>query len=217
LLTWLLTYGQEDFTLHAGIDSRILLFAIFLSMVAGVLFGLAPAIQVTKVDLAPALKESRVAGSRVRRLGLPFGPTQMLIAGQIALSVLLVVAAALFVKTLINLHSTSIGFNTEKLLVFNLNGKLAGYSDRRGTMFYENLRQRFANLPGVRCATMSDIPLVSGPKGANSIIVPGMSATKDLSAKVAITVHRSLRRYKFRFCLGAPLASRIPPKRRASL
>ncbi len=186
LLTWLLTYGQEDFTLHAGIDGRILLFAIFLSMMAGILFGLAPAIQATKVDLAPALKESRVAGSRVRRFGLPFGPTQMLMAGQIALSVLLVVAAALFVKTLINLHSTSIGFNPEKLLVFNLNGKLAGYSDRRGTMFYEKLRQRFANLPGVRCATMSDIPLVSGPESANSIIVPGMSATKNFSAKVAI-------------------------------
>ena len=115
------------------------------------------------MDVAPALKESRAAISRVRRFGLPFGLSQTLILGQIALSALLVIAAALFVE-LVKLHSISIGFNTEKLLVFNLDAKLAGYGDRRGADFYESLRQRFANLPGVHGATMSDIPLVRAPK-----------------------------------------------------
>ncbi len=179
LLTWLLASPQEDFTLHAGIDVRILLFALLLSIIAGVAFGLIPAIQSTKVNVAPALKDSRIATSRRRRFGLPFGPSQALIVGQIALSLLLVIAAGLFLRTLVKLHSVSIGFNTEKLLVFNLDAKLAGYNDRRGADFYEGLRKRFANLPGVRSVTMSDIPLVAGPEDANGILVPGMSAPPD--------------------------------------
>lgn len=152
------------------------------------MFGLAPAIQTTKAGVAPALKDFRIAAGRVRHFGLPFGLTQMLIVGQIAFSVLLVVAAALFVRTLVKLHSIPIGFNTEKLLVFNLDAKLAGYSDLRGSRFYEDLRQRFGTLPGVRAATMSDIPLVAGPEGANGIIVSGMSALPDhaLSANIIV-------------------------------
>ncbi len=72
-LAWLLANGQEDFTLHAAIDARILLFAFVLSVVTGIVFGLAPALQATKIDVAPALKESRSAALRVRRFGLLFG------------------------------------------------------------------------------------------------------------------------------------------------
>ncbi len=210
LLTWLLANGQQDFTLHAGIDGRILLFALLLSITAGIAFGITPAIQATKVDVAPALKESRAATSRVRRFGLPFGLSQTLIVGQIALSVLLVVAAALFVRTLGKLHSISIGFNTEKLLVFNLDAKLAGYNDRRGAGFYESLRQRFANLPGVRGATMSDIPLVAGPQGANSIIIPGMSAPPDhsLSANIVVIGPSFFDTMQIPLLLGHPVGER---------
>ncbi len=178
-LTSLLANGQEDFTLHAGIDARILLFAMLISVVTGIVFGLAPAIQATKVDVAPALKASRVAAERVRRFGLPFGLGHALVAGQIALSLLLVVAAGLFVRTLIKLHSVSIGFNTEKLLVFSLDASQAGYDERRGRVFYETLRQQFASLAGVRAATMTDMPLVAGPAGSIGITVPKMPAPRD--------------------------------------
>src|SRR5581483_97101 len=178
-LTWLLANGQPDFTLHAGIDARILLFAMLVSILTGILFGLAPAIQATKVDVAPALKESRAAAARARRFGLPFGLSHALVVGQVALSLLLVVAAGLFVRTLIKLHSVSIGFNTQKLLMFTLDASQAGYDQRRGSAFYESLRQRFANLPGVRAATMTDIPLVAGSSGSEVITVPGMPAPPD--------------------------------------
>jgi macrolide transport system ATP-binding/permease protein len=180
-LSWLLTNGRENFTPPVGIDARILLFTALVSVLTGILFGLTPAVQATKVDVAPALKESRIAALRVRRLGLPFGMSHALVAGQIALSLLLVVAAGLFVRTLIKLHSVSIGFNAEKLLVFNLNATQAGYDQRRAAAFYETLRQRFANLPGVRAATVTDTLLVTGSSSSISIIVPGRPAAPDQS------------------------------------
>ncbi len=187
-LAWLLANGQQDFTLYTGIDARILLFAILVSVLAGILFGLAPAIQATKVDVAPVLKECRVAAARVRRLGLPFGLSHALIAGQVALSLLLVIAAGLFVRTLMKLHSVSIGFNTEKLLMFTLDASQAGYDQRRGTAFYETLRQHFASLPGVRAATMSDMPLVAGSASSNGIMVPGMRTPQDRPLSTSVTL-----------------------------
>ncbi len=206
-LTRLFDDGQRIAALHAGIDVRILLFALLLSIVAGIVFGLAPAIQGTKVDLAPALKQSRIAAARVRPLGLPFGLNQMLIVGQIAFSVLLVIAAGLFVRTLVKLHSVSIGFNTEKLLVFNLDAKLAGYNDRHGPIFYETLRQRFAALPGVRAATMSDMPMVAGPESAMDIIVPGIPASprRPVSTKVMLVGPSFFDTMQIPILLGRPV------------
>ncbi len=215
-LTWLLANGEKDFTLHAGIDARILVFAISVSVVVGILFGLAPAIQATKVDVAPTLKESRAAAPRVRRL--PFGVSHALVAGQIALSLLLVIAAGLFVRTLNKLHSVSIGFNTENLLLFNLNAAQAGYDETRGSIFYESLRQRFATMPGVRAATMTDMPLVAGSSGSHGITLPGMLAQQDRQ-----TLHERNARWpfffrndcRFRFCSDALSASGIRPMLRA--
>ncbi len=187
-LTWLLANGQQDLTLRAGINARILIFALLVSVLTGILFGLAPAIQATKVNLAPVLKECRAAAFRVRRFGLPFGLSHVLVAGQIALSLLLVIAAGLFVRTLFKLDAVSIGFNAEKLLVFSLDARQAGYDERRGTAFYETLRQRFASLPGVRGATMSDIPLVAGSTGREGITVPGMPTPPDRPLSTMVIV-----------------------------
>lgn len=178
-LTWLLANGQPDFTLRAGIDVRILLFAIAISVATGILFGLAPAIQATKVDVTPALRESRGMTQRVRPFGLPFGVSPVLISGQIALSLLLVIAAGLFVRTLGNLHSVSMGFDAENLLIFRLNARQAGHDDTRDAGFYESLRRRFANIPGVRAATMSDMAFVAGNRSATGFTVPGVPAATD--------------------------------------
>jgi macrolide transport system ATP-binding/permease protein len=178
-LTSLLGSGQENFTLHAEIDGRILLLAFSLSILAGLAFGLAPALQATTTDVAPALKETRAAALRARRFGLPFGISQSLVAGQIALSTLLLVAAGFFVGTLIKLHSIPTGFNSEKLLTFRLDAKLAGYDDRRSATFYESLRERFAKLPGVTAASMNDMPLGAGAANSDGIQIPGMAASPD--------------------------------------
>ncbi len=114
----------------------MLAFTFALAVVAGVLFGLAPAIQATQVDFTPALKESRTQGSA--RSAHRFRPRlgHALIVAQIAVSLLLVIGAGLFVRTLSNLHSIDVGFNRENILLVSINGRQAGYRDAALARFY---------------------------------------------------------------------------------
>jgi ABC-type antimicrobial peptide transport system permease subunit len=86
-LTLLLANGHADFTLRAELDWRVLLFTVLVSLATGFLFGLAPAIQATKVDITPALNETRASSprGRTRRFGLPFGLSHVLVVTQIAI------------------------------------------------------------------------------------------------------------------------------------
>ncbi len=161
MITWLIANGRENFTLHASLDWPVLGFTFALAIVAGIVFGLAPAVQATKVDFTPALKEGRsqgwtATGHRLRpRLG------HALIVAQIAVSLLLVIGAGLFVRTLSNLHSIDVGFNRENILLVNINGRQAGYRDAALARFYAALIDKFRGIPGVRAATASNFPLVS--------------------------------------------------------
>jgi macrolide transport system ATP-binding/permease protein len=129
-LTLLLANGRENFTLHASLNWRVLAVTIALSVGTGMLFGLAPAIQSTRVDLISALKQTRGGEQRLRlHRWLRLSLTQALAVAQIAISLLLLVAAGLFVHTLTNLNSIALGFNRENLLLISLNARQAGYKD----------------------------------------------------------------------------------------
>jgi macrolide transport system ATP-binding/permease protein len=171
-LLWLLAGGREDFSLRAQLDWRILAFTIAVAFATGILFGLAPALQATRVDIVPALKEVRAGGpgGRGRRIGL----SQYLVVSQIALSLLLVLGAALFVRTLANLHSVEIGFNQESLLTFSLDASQAGYKGAELKAFYARMDERFRVLPGVRAATVTDVPLLAGANSSTRIKLPGV-------------------------------------------
>ncbi len=171
-LIWLLASGRENFSLHAELDWRILTFTIAVAFVTGILFGLAPAIAATHVDITPALKETRASapGRRGHRIGL----SQSLVAAQIALSLLLVLGAALFVRTLANLHAVEIGFNQEGLLTFSLDAGKVGYKDAALKTFYARMDERFRGLPGVRAATITDMPLVAGWNESTHVNMPGV-------------------------------------------
>jgi predicted permease len=170
-LLWLLAGGNQDFSLRAEIDWRILAFTIGVSFATGILFGLAPAIAATRVDVTPALKETR--SSAPSRRGRFIGLSQMLVIGQIALSLLLVLGAAIFVRTLANLHAVEIGFNQENVLTFNLDASQAGYKDATLRAFYAEMNERFRNLPGVRAASVSDMALVSNSNHTTGVALPG--------------------------------------------
>lgn len=171
-LIWLLTgNNQEGLSLRVALDWRILAFTIAIAVATGILFGLAPAIQATSVDITPALKETRASAPRKR--GRRIGLSQLLVVGQIALSLLLVLGAAIFVRTLANLHSVQIGFNQEKLLTFSLDASQAGYKEAALKTFYTRMDERFRNLPGVRAATVSDMPLVADWNSSTSVRFPG--------------------------------------------
>lgn len=175
-LLLLLNNGNDDFTVNVGLDWRVLAFTLGVAFVSGIFFGLAPALQATHVDLTPALKETRASESRgkTRHFGVRLGLSQVLVVAQIGISLLLVVMAGLFVRTLTNLHSVSLGFNAENILIFNLDGTQAGYKDATLKRFYAELEQRFQSIPGVRGATSSDIPLVGGWNSSTGIKVPGI-------------------------------------------
>jgi len=174
-LTLLLANGRDNFTLGAALDWRVLLFTMLVAIATGIVFGLAHAIQSTKVDITPALKETRAGSSRGRTRR--FGLSHLLVVSQIAVSLLLAAAAGLFVRTLENLHSVDVGFNRANVLLFNVNAAQAGYKDAALRNFYTTLHRRFQAIPGVRNATMTHLPLVAGSGSGTGVTIPGLSAT----------------------------------------
>src|SRR5215831_18552290 len=174
-ITWLLANGRENFTLHANLNWPVLGFTLALALVTGLVFGLAPAIQATRVDLTPALKETRASAQRGsgRRLAFGISLSHALVASQIAISLLVVVAAGLFGRTLSNLQSVELGFNKENILLFDLNARQAGYRNAALAQFYADLLERFRRLPGVRNAGLSQFALAVGSWNSQSLNIPG--------------------------------------------
>ena len=105
--------------------------------------------------------------------GLASGWHDVLIVAQIAISLLLVIAASLFVRTLSNLHSVELGFNRENLLIFSLNARQAGYEDDAIARFYGSLARRFRGIPGVRNVGFSQFPLVAHFWDDSDVTIPG--------------------------------------------
>ncbi|HKE26878.1 MAG TPA: FtsX-like permease family protein [Bryobacteraceae bacterium] len=132
-----------------------------LSLVCGLLFGLAPAIQSTRPDVMPALKNGRGGGRRRRA-------QHVLVVAQIAISFLILVAAGLFVRTLDNLHSVQLGYARENILLFALNARQAGHRDPEIATFYADLRKRFASIPGVSSATLSQSSIINAPRAGQA-------------------------------------------------
>ena len=162
VLSTLLANGQDAFTLHAELNWRVLLVTLGLSLLCGVLFGLAPAFQSTRPSMMPALKDAQVGESNgrltARRVRVPV--MHALIVLQIVISLLLLVGAGLFVRTLMNLESVHLGFNPDRLLLFDVNAQQAGYGKENIAGFYADLRRRLAEVPGVRDVTLSRNSLV---------------------------------------------------------
>jgi predicted permease len=171
-LTLLLANGQENFTLRAELNWHVLAVVAGLSLLTGVLFGLAPALQSTRMDFMPALKESRTGEARghgFRRFGL----SRILMVSQISVTLLILVAAGLFVRTLSNLASIPLGFNRENVLTFQLNARQAGYRDPEIVAFYSDLRRQFSAIPGVRAASLSNHTLIGTGTSGTGISVSG--------------------------------------------
>jgi len=167
VLTLLLANSGDGLTFDAGLNWRGLAMTIALSVLCGVLFGLAPAIQTTRPALVPALKEM----SRLPRYRLP----QVLVVGQIALLMMLLVGAGLFVRTLSNLESIPLGFNRDNLLLFELNAPQAGYPEASAAAFYDGLRKRASEIPGVRAVTLSHSSLLKAGRG-HPVSIDGVGA-----------------------------------------
>jgi macrolide transport system ATP-binding/permease protein len=178
-LTLLLSSGAIPLTLKPDLNWHVLAVAVALSMLTGLLFGLAPAYQATRVDVMTALKEVR-ANDRLRRVTL----SHVLVVGQIALSLLLVLAAGLFVRTLSKLESVQLGFNRENVLLFKLDAAQAGHKAPGIFSFYRDLQTRFGSIPGVRSASVAQTPLVAEGSWFTPVTPVGKQPAPDQVTRV---------------------------------
>ena len=157
-------------------DARVLLFAFSLSLLTGVFFGLAPALQTRRDDMAVTLREQ--ASNLMGGLGhLRFRKT--LVISQVALSLLLLVGAGLFARSLYNIKNIDPGFRTSHLISFAIQPSLNGYDAARTSALFRQLRENIAALPGVRSVTMAVEPLLTGDQDISSIEVEGYTAKED--------------------------------------
>ena len=175
LLLTLVSSGRRPLLLHLAPDLRILGFTAAVSLLASILFGLAPALRATRVDLAPALKDSHTPD----RSGSRFKLGQALVVMQVALSLILLIGAGLFVRSLQKLRSLDLGFEQEKVLLLSVDPKLIGYQRPRIASLYRQALERVAAIPGVRSATLSRNSLLSGGRIQSAISLPGPTSTLD--------------------------------------
>ncbi len=175
LLGFLPESAMSDW-LGARLDPTTLAFSVLLALVTGLLFGLAPAIEAAREQAGAALKDQAASlassGGQARL-------RQGFIVVQVALSLVLLVGAGLFTRSLFRLMTEDPGFHAENLLRFSVEPGLNGYDLARGLAFYHELQQRLAVLPGVRSAGATNMgPFGSGSDGTN-ITVEGYRATED--------------------------------------
>ncbi|HEY6402078.1 MAG TPA: ABC transporter permease, partial [Blastocatellia bacterium] len=166
-----------------SINWRVLAFTVAVSLLTGILFGLAPALRSTGMDLMAAINQGRRSTGAVSRL------SKGLVVLQVALSLLLLVGAGLFIRTLYNLQRVNLGFNQENLLLFGLNPGQGGYREERLTQFYQRLFERLDNLPGVRAATFNSVSLISRSMWNTNILLSGeteRTATQRLANRQTV-------------------------------
>jgi predicted permease len=173
LLSFLPT-GSTQLTLTAEPDLRILAFNAVVALIAGLLFGLAPALQSMRLNLWGTLKEVATASGGT---GGTARLRKTLVAAQVAFSFLLLVGAGLFVKTLANLRNTNTGFRgLDNLISFQTDPALNGYSLARLDAFYERALDEIRAIPGVQAASFAAVPLLGGGEWDSTMSVEGHRA-----------------------------------------
>jgi predicted permease len=153
-------------------DGLVFGYAFFLSILAGILFGIAPALRASRVSLAETLKETgRTLGRSRKTVSL----ANVLLIGQVAFSFVLLVAAALFLRSIGRAYQMDPGFQTAHLAVFSTNAGQAGYTKAQVKSFYEETRRRVARMPGIVSASWSsNMPLWA--RAVNGVQVEGRVA-----------------------------------------
>jgi putative ABC transport system permease protein len=155
-----------------GVDSTVLLFALGITVVTGVLFGLAPAWQITKADLNEVLKLGGRSGSGGTRPIL----RKALIGGELSLATVLLIGAGLLTQSLLRLQQVRLGFRPDHLLTFQLSTPASKYPGVRAYAFYKTLLESLETLPGVRGATISSgMPLGAGSYNTSPTLPIGKS------------------------------------------
>jgi predicted permease len=177
--------SSETFPFVIAPDWRVLAFTTAVTLVTGIVSGLAPTLRTARLDLTPALREnasSLPGGTAHTGRGIRLGDA--LVVAQVALSIVVLVGAGLLVRTLRNLETLNPGFDTHNVLLFGINPKFAGYKDRQTTDLYRDLQQRFAALPGVLSASYSEEALLGGGRSGTNVHLDGAPPKSNVNTDI---------------------------------
>jgi predicted permease len=155
-------------------DTAVLAFTLAVSLLTSLLFGLTPALRATRLDLTSSLKDAAGGGAGHSRLTAH----KLLIVTQVALSLLLLVGAGLFVRSLRNLKNLDVGFDRENVVLFSLNTP-SGYTLAQRVNLYQQALERFESLPGARAASLASFSLLSGSGMNSNIVIEGYANRPD--------------------------------------
>ncbi len=144
--------GPQTLPINLELDSRVLAFTLIVSVISAVVFGTAPALRASRVELSGSLRSNRSSSSAMTRSRLG----KALLVSQVALSLLLLVGAGLFVRTLVNLERVDTGFNQEHVLLFQIDTDSIGLKeDSQLVKLYRDVEEKVSAIPGVRAASFS--------------------------------------------------------------
>jgi predicted permease len=186
-------------TLELHVDWRVLVFSMIVSAITGALFGLVPALQATKPDLVPALKDV-ASQSGVRRSFLRNG----LVVAQVSVSLLLLIAAGLTLRALQQLRTMNPGFNPENALMMNFDLSLQGYQPDAGAQLRKQLLNRVESLPGVQSASITDFMPLSVNYNSTAIMVEGQPQERGVNTPSSMNAEVGLKYFE---TIGTPLVA----------
>jgi predicted permease len=168
----------DPLVLDVQTNAMVLGFLVGVSLLVGLLFGLAPAIQSARIDLNAMLKASASEAGRW------FGMGRLLVTLQVAVSLALLAGAGLYVRTLWNLRHVALGFNLDNVLVFRIAPKRGGYQGDRMQQLIDRVSERVREVPGVRSVSYSQVGLLTGWMTSGPIRVSGTTPGQDLKNNV---------------------------------
>ncbi|MEN3334746.1 MAG: hypothetical protein V7641_4111, partial [Blastocatellia bacterium] len=184
-------------SIELHVDWRVLIFSFFVSLITGIVFGLVPALQATKPDLVPALKDASLqTGARRSRL------RSSLVVAQIALSLVLLIAAGLVLRSLGHLQTMDPGFEVDNGLKMSFDIGLQGYDQARGQQFYRQLTERIESLPGVRSASLTSLFPLSVNYSSNNVYIEGQAPVRGADVPNAMVADVGL---KYCETMGIPI------------
>jgi predicted permease len=169
LLKFVPRSGGSQVVVNVSPDLRLLGFTVAVSLLTGIVFGIAPALRCTRPDLIPVLKDEVPGSTGTSRLTL----RNALVIVQVALSLLLLIGAGLFVRSLSNLKNLEIGFRRDQTVIVFVDPDRNGYKGQRLRDFFERLRSRIAAVPGVRSISLAAITPLSGMRWNDDFTVEG--------------------------------------------
>ena len=169
--------GALPLTPNFAIDLRVLFFTLGLSMLAGIIFALAPALRVSRPALVPALKDESWTPTERKSY---FTLRNLLVVAQVALSVVLLITAGLFLRSLGHAQAIEPGFDAQKVLTVPLNINLLRYTKPQGREFYRQVVERVEALPGVESASLARIVALSGGGSTRSLSIEGRAGSDNV-------------------------------------